>query len=150
MISPELLRRYSFFAGFSPKDLKDLAMAGHEQAVKAGDTPFKEGDQAEHFYFLADGEMETLIDADGENISLSTLPAGEPLGWSALIEPRVYTATVRATRACRVIAFGRAEINRLMEAPAFAALMLRKLAEIVSRRLRDAQIQLVSLSARKG
>ena len=97
MISPELLRRYSFFGGFALKELKELAVAGREQSLAEGELLFSEGDRADHLFFLADGEMETLIRAEEEgDISLSTLPPGEPVGWSALIEPHLYTAS--ATR----------------------------------------------------
>ena len=149
MISPELLRRHSFFAGFSPTELKELAIAGREHSFKAGDVLFSEGDHAEHFYFLAEGEVELLLDADGEKIPLGSLPAGEPVGWSSLIEPRLYTATVRALRACRVLTFGHVELDRMLHEDHFAALMMRKLAEVVSRRLKDTQIQLLSLTAKK-
>ena len=33
MISPELLRRHTFFGGFSAAELKELAMTGREQAL---------------------------------------------------------------------------------------------------------------------
>jgi len=151
MISPELLRRYSFFGGFTLKELKELALSGREQSVAEGETLFGEGDRADHLFFLADGEMETLIRAEEEgDISLSTLPPGEPVGWSALIEPHLYTASARATRPSRVIAFGRPELAKLMEDAHFASILLGTLAEVISRRLRDTQIQLLSLEARSG
>lgn len=148
MISPELLRRYTFFNGFTTQDLKELAMAAQEENHAAGDLLFSEGDHADALHFLCDGEVEVLIHAEGENIAISTLPAGEPVGWSALIEPYVFTATARATRPCRVIAFGRSELLKRMENPKFAAVLMRKIAELVSRRLRDTQVQLLSLTAK--
>ncbi len=148
MVSPELLRRHSFFGGFTLAEVKELALCGQERSVSEGQVLFAEGDRADFFYFLADGEMETLIRAEEEgDIALSTLPAGEPLGWSALIEPHVFTASARATRACRVIAFGRPELAKLMEDAHFASIMFAKLATLVSHRLRDAQVQLLSLKA---
>jgi len=151
MISPELLRRYTFFAGFSNEEMKDLAMAGHEVPLKAGEVLFTEGKQAHHFYFLADGEMETLLDTDaGEQIPLSTLPAGEPVGWSALIEPHLYTASARATRPSRVIAFARTDLTRRLDDPHFSSLLMHKLAVLIGRRLKDTQVQLLSLTATRA
>ncbi len=148
MVSPELLRRHSFFGGFTLAEVKELALCGQERSVSEGQVLFAEGERADFFYFLADGEMETLIRAEEEgDIALSTLPAGEPLGWSALIEPHVFTASARATRASRVIAFGRPELAKLMEDAHFASIMFAKLATLVSHRLRDAQVQLLSLKA---
>ena len=86
------------FGGFSAAELKELAMTGREQALAAGEMLFTEGARADQFYFLAEGEMETLLKTDEEDISLSSIPPGEPVGWSALIEPHIYTASARATR----------------------------------------------------
>jgi CRP-like cAMP-binding protein len=149
MISPELLRRYTFFGGFSASGLKELAMAGREQAVAEAETLFTEGGRADHFYFLAEGEMETLLKTDEEDISISTIPAGEPVGWSAIVEPHIYTATARATRKSQVIAFPRPALAALLEDDHFAATFMRKLADLVSRRLRDTQVQLLSLTAKQ-
>ncbi len=150
MISPELLRRYSFFAGFTDQELKRLAMAGREQAISAGQMLCVEGDRADEFYFLVDGEVEILIYADEnhfESAPLSSVPAGEFIGWSALIEPHIYTASVRAVRPTRVVAFGRAEFEPLETDGHLYGLMMQKVAQVVGRRLKDARIQLLSLTA---
>ena len=149
MISPELLRRYTFFGGFLPAHLKELAMIGREQAVAEAEVLFTEGGRADHFYFLAEGEMETLLKTDDEDISLSSIPPGEPVGWSALIEPHIYTASARATRPSKVVAFPRPTLAALLEDDHFAATFMKKLAELISRRLRDTQVQLLSLTARQ-
>jgi CRP-like cAMP-binding protein len=148
MISPELLRRHTFFGGFSPDALKELAMAGSEQALAAGERLFTEGARAGHFYFLAEGEMETLLKTDDEDICISTIPPGDPVGWSALIEPHIYTASARATRPSKVIAFPRPTLAALLEDDRLAAVLMKKLADLISRRLRDTQVQLLSLTAR--
>jgi len=149
MISPELLRRHPFFADLSAAELEALATMGAEQALAAGEMLFTEGGRADQFYFLADGEMETLLKTDDEDISLSSIPPGEPVGWSALIEPHVYTASARATRLSRVIAFPRAALAALLQDDHVAATLMKKLAELISRRLRDTQVQLLSLTARQ-
>ncbi len=150
MISPELLRRYSFFAGFSDAELKRVAMAGREQAVAEDEFLFAEGEHADRFYFLIDGEMEILIHADEkglESVPLSTVPAGELVGWSALIEPNIFSASVRATRRSRVLAFERTEFEHLTVDAHFYGLLMRKVAQVIARRLKDTRIQLLSLSA---
>jgi CRP-like cAMP-binding protein len=149
MISPELLRRHAFFADLSAAELEALAAMGAEQPLAAGETLFTEGGRADQFYFLAEGEMETLIETDEEDIPLSSIPPGEPVGWSALIEPHVFTASARATRPSKVVAFPRAALAALLQDDHAAATLMRKLAELISRRLRDTQVQLLSLTARQ-
>lgn len=150
MVSPELLRRYTFFNGFSGSELKEIAMAAQEQSVKEGEVLFADGDPAEKLHFLADGEMEVLIHAEGEDIAISTLPAGEPLGWSAFIEPYIYTASCRATRPSRIISVSRTDLARRMADPHFSGLLMKRIAEVLSRRLKDTQMQLLSLTAKQA
>ncbi len=147
MVSPELLRRFVFFAGFSDEELKQLAMAGREQVASAGETLFTEGQHAHNLYFLTEGEVEILNVGTGnkESVALSSLPAGELLGWSAVIEPYIYTATARATRSSRVIVFAGAELEKLMTDDHFSCLLMKKTAHVIGQRLRDTRIQLLSL-----
>ncbi len=76
---PSLLRRFVFFAGFSDEELKQLAMAGREQAASVGEILFTEGKHAHNLYFLTEGEVEILNVGTGnkESIAVSSLPAGE-------------------------------------------------------------------------
>ena len=147
MVSPELLRRFTFFGGFSDEELKQLAMAAREQVASANEILFTEGKHAHDLYFLAEGEVEILNLGSGSNegIALSSLPAGELLGWSAVIEPYIYTATARATRPSRVIVFAGAELEKLMSDDHFSCLLMKKIAQVIGQRLKDTRIQLLSL-----
>jgi CRP-like cAMP-binding protein len=147
MVSPELLRRFAFFAGFSDEELKQLAMAAREQTASASEVLFAEGKHAHHLYFLAEGEVEILNLGSGssESIAFSSLPAGELLGWSAVLEPYIYTATARTTRPSRVIVFDGAELEKLMSDDHFSSLLMRKIAQVLEQRLKDTRIQLLSL-----
>ena len=48
-----------------------------------------------------------------------------------------------------MIAFPRPTLAALLEDDHFAATLMKKLAELISRRLRDTQVQLLSLTARQ-
>jgi len=151
MVSPELLRRFTFFGGFSDEELKQLAMASREQAVSAGEVLFAEGKRADNLYFVAEGEVE-ILNRDGgseEGVALSSLPAGELLGWSAVLEPYIYTATARATRPGRVIVFARAELEKLIANDHFCSLLMKKIAQVIGQRLKDTRIQLLSLFSQR-
>jgi len=147
MVSPELLRRFVFFGGFSDEELKQLAMAGREQAASVGEVLFTEGKHAHNLYFLTEGVVELLNVGSGnqESVAISSLPAGELLGWSAVIEPYIYTATARAARPSRVIVFAGADLEKLMSDDRFASLLLKKVAQVIEQRLKDTRIQLLSL-----
>jgi CRP-like cAMP-binding protein len=149
VISSDLLRRHAFFGGFSHAEIEELARSARQHVLAAGELLFTEGARADQFYFLASGEMSTLLKTDEEDISLSSIPPGEPIGWSALIEPHVYTATARANRPSTVIAFPRPALAASLEDDHFAATLMKKLAELIGRRLRDTQVQLLGLTPRQ-
>ncbi|MEW5989321.1 MAG: cyclic nucleotide-binding domain-containing protein [Chloroflexota bacterium] len=150
MVSPELLRRYAFFADFSYQEIKALAVAGEEKMVDTGQLLFAEGAAAEHLYFLIDGEVEILLEVNegqARHVPLSTIPPGELIGWSALVEPRLFTASARATRPSRLIAFNAVGLEQdMVGQPHLCNLLLRKVVQVLSHRLKDTRIQLLSLA----
>lgn len=149
MISPELLRRFPFFADFSPEELKRLAILGEEQPLSTGQLLFTEGEHAHRLYFLLEGEVDIMLTLGEREVvptPLSTVPAGDVLGWSALIEPHLYTASAQATRPSRVVAFDGSALARDAAAtPHFYGTFMKKLAQTISTRLKDTRTQLLSL-----
>jgi hypothetical protein len=52
MISPEVLRRYPFFAGLSAKQLQEIAQISHMRTFEVGEQIFREGNTAAQMLFL--------------------------------------------------------------------------------------------------
>ena len=50
MISPEILRRYPYFAAAKDEGLRDLAMLCEEELIPAGTVMYREGDKADKLY----------------------------------------------------------------------------------------------------
>jgi len=44
MVTPELLRRYPFFAGLTHQQLTSLATVAHTMSFEAGETVFRDGE----------------------------------------------------------------------------------------------------------
>jgi CRP-like cAMP-binding protein len=159
MISPELLRRYSFFSGFSFDQLDELAMAADDAPVRASHWFFEEGQVINHFYFLVEGAVtltQNIPDrsvrqpANGHimgdmlttPISVGTLGEQEMFGWSALIPPNVSTAGAQAATDCQVIAFDTIKLRPALEANCgFGHLLTMKTAQIIRERLRMRRIE---------
>src|SRR5512137_116345 len=110
MISPELLRRYPFFAFLDEAQLRAVAMLSEEIEVEDGALVFDSGKPAEALWLLTEGSLDLYyVVADREDpelrkeFFLSEFSAGDVFGISALIEPYRYTASVRASAASRVV-----------------------------------------------
>jgi CRP/FNR family cyclic AMP-dependent transcriptional regulator len=155
MISPELLRRYPFFGFMSDHCLKTIAMHAEEEKFNNGDVILEEGQEAIALYFLMEGGVALLYDRSGSakdqgnnELHVGDINAGEPFGISALIEPYMYTATVKATHDSRVIRIEASAIKELcMVQPEFAFKLMKKIASAAIERLNATRIQLAAAYA---
>ncbi|NOZ70417.1 MAG: Crp/Fnr family transcriptional regulator [Chloroflexi bacterium] len=159
MISPEILRRYPFFAGFSHDHLVILANAGEERFVETGTYFFHEGDTVHELYLVLQGAVGIIFeppdravshkvadqlvgDLSTEEIVVSAIGPGEIFAWSGLVPPHTTSAAVKALAPTRVIAF---DCDALLEAfesdCKFGFLMMQKIATVVRGRLRDLRIE---------
>jgi len=122
MISPEILRRYPFFAGIEHKNLIKLANLAEETRVSAGHYFFHEGDTLEYFYLAAEGAVGVMMEMTAqhvehpvsgqftgtlqmEDVVISALGPGDVFGWSGLVSPHVASAGAKALTPCRVVVF---------------------------------------------
>ena len=159
MISPELLRRYPFFACLTHDQLGTLAKAGEELNIEAGHYFFHEGDSLKSLFFVLEGKIDITVGIPdrtvkqdvreglmgnfiAEDVTVSTVAPGQIFAWSAIIPPHVSTASAIATIPGRVIAFNSDKLNHaFQEDCAFGYLMLQKIAGVIRKRLRDMHIQ---------
>lgn len=152
MISPELLRRYPFFSALSEDQLRSLSMIGRQATYQPGEILQDQGTPAQVLYFLLDGGVELSYVVEDSyypekrrEIDVSDVAPGEPFCISALIEPRVMTAAVRASRPSQVVAFDRQELYRLFgEDPSLEIILMRRIAKAAMERLHAARTMLAA------
>lgn len=159
MVSPELLRRYPFFAGLSRDHIATLARLSDEINVDAEHSFFREDDDLDHFYLVLEGAIAIVMelpDRDVEHkvseqflreyqtkdVTISTVGSGDVFGWSGLVAPYRATAGAKAIMPCRVVAFQSRELLKIFDEDCeFGMLMNQKAAQIVRDRLRDLRIE---------
>lgn len=152
MVSPELLRRYPFFAGLSDEHLRAVAMLADEIDAPKGQDVFREGLPAEHLFLLVEGGLDIHFVVEDEidrrrrkDLFVTEINPGEPFGISALIEPHVYASTVRTTKPCRLVRVHAAGLRAVCETdPRFCAAVMRQAAKVAMSRLHDTRVQLVA------
>ncbi len=155
MISPELLRRYPFFGFLENGELRAVAMLAEDVVCPAGQPIFEIEGQAEALYLLVEGGIEhsyVVIDRDDpalrKEFFIGEINPGEIFGFSALIEPYVYSATCRASVVSRLIKIDGAGLRAVCEVdPKLAYGLMRQVAKAVMNRLTDTRIQLVAARA---
>ena len=104
MISPELLRRYPFFGFMTEEQFQKVAMISEEIEFEEGEVLFESGAAGDAFYLLIDGAVElSYVVFDQINPELckefqvGDINPGEVFGVAAVIAPRKFTATAKAT-----------------------------------------------------
>ena len=149
MVSPELLRRFPFFAGLTDEELKSIAMISEEQKYEANTFIFRERGKAEKLFVLLEGTVDIKVNTDEEGLqheTVSTLSHGDVFCWSAVVEPHLLTASAFAATPATVVAVDGAGLRALFELDCHLGYrILQKSAEIISSRLRDTRIQMLSL-----
>jgi predicted MFS family arabinose efflux permease len=113
------------FAEASRPVLEQLARAAVEVDVPAGETVIREGDEADAFYLLLDGEMSVRARGEsGVDRNLPSMAPGSFFGEIGLLERIPRTATVTAATASRTLRIdGEAFLSALTDAPASTALL---------------------------
>ncbi len=155
MISPELLRRYPFFAFLDEAQLRAVAMLSEEIEVEDGALVFESGKPAEALWLLVEGNLDLYyVVADREDpelkkeFFLSEFSAGDVFGISALIEPYIYTASAHATTAGRVVKMDGVGLRALSEVDAkLSAGLMKAVAKVAMDRLNDTRVQLAAARA---
>lgn len=152
MVSPELLPRFFLFADLDPSIYKELAAASKEIALKTGEWLFMEGDNADALYLVIEGKIDLKINLDRagqRRQNISTVAEGHMMGWSALVEPYMYTLSAIAIADCRLIALEASAVRDMMERhPEIGYTIMKRLAQAIGARLVNLRVQLATLAVR--
>jgi CRP-like cAMP-binding protein len=143
----ELLRGSPLLEGLADEHVERLARGAHVETFPAGEDLFRAGEPAHALYLLVTGRVRlTFAVAGDEPEPTHTLShPGEPLGWSAVVEPHRYRATATALVPTSVVALDRARIEAYAEAhPEFGVAFMRRILWLVGGRLRAARMGLVA------
>jgi CRP/FNR family cyclic AMP-dependent transcriptional regulator len=152
MISPELLRRYPFFASLNDDQLKALAMIAEEKTYPKDTLLIKENTSANKLVLLLEGDVDLIFSGGGEgavvNALVGSIAPGEVYGVSSLIEPYKFISSVRATIPVKVIELDGGGLRALMEVDSkLAFALMRNIAAAVLERLKYTQVELAAARA---
>ena len=152
MIPVELLLRFPFFSFMNEKQMKAIAMIAQEIQLQPGDVVFETNYPADAFYFLTQGSLPYYIAVTSEHIPdyyheyfVGYINPEEIFGISALVEPYLYTTTLRAEKPCRVIKINANALRALCEVDQQLSLGLMKaVARAAMDRLNMTRVQLAA------
>lgn len=147
MVTSEMLSQSSLFEGLTEEQLKAVAGISEEVTCQQGEVLFWEGDPAESLYILLEGEINIYVQLSSspERITMSVINQPyQVLGWSGLVAPHAYTASGLCETDSRLVAIdGEALMGVLKGDPAMGFVVMGRIAEVMSGRLRNTRFALL-------
>jgi CRP-like cAMP-binding protein len=97
----------TLFAGLPPARLESAMRAAAIVPVQQGELVIRQGDEADRFYVIGEGEVEVTQSAEGQTRVLRRMGPGEVFGEIGLLSGVPRTATVTAVGDGRLLALER-------------------------------------------
>lgn len=110
------LRGLALFAGLSDAQLAELVAAGHTVAIEPGGRLFSEGDPADHWWVLVDGQIDLVRQLGREETLVARMDQSGQWagGFRAWDEHGVYLATGRGARAGAAFSIPASSLRELL------------------------------------
>lgn len=150
MISANRLKAFEFFKGFSDEQLKKVAALAGEETHDPGTQLYKNGDPARSLFLIEEGKVILIMDSylgphkPPMQVTVDVITKGESMGWSAVVDPYIYTLGALCIDQTKMIALDAPELRKLMEGdPTLGYLIMKATAKVISNRLNHTRIILV-------
>lgn len=143
-ISTAVLRSVPLFSSVPEEQLRLLTTVVTRRSTTRGSIIMAAGDPTDSLYIILSGRLKVMMsDADGKEVILSILGAGEFFGEMGLIDDNPRSASVVAIEPCELLAITRRDFKKCMtENAEMAMAVMRGLV----RRLREADRKIGSLA----
>lgn len=132
----ELLARIPLLHRLPEDERSQVVAAGHERRLARGELLFSEGDRAEAFYALLEGQVKLVrYSPRGKEMLLHLVNPGQSFAEAALFAQGTFPATAVAVEASRVWAWPRARFEALIRSSPSLAMAMLASVSVWTRRL---------------
>ncbi|MBI5696255.1 MAG: cyclic nucleotide-binding domain-containing protein [Nitrospirae bacterium] len=147
MVPVETLKSLDVFSGLTEFEMMEVARVCDTQDYPSGTMVFRENDDADRLYVLLAGRVAIQFEVGRhQDAVVHTSEAGQAFGWSALVQPYRFTASARCMSDSKILTVDREGLRALLSEDCHIGfIIMEKLAEIISKRLRETRIQLISM-----
>ncbi len=150
MVAISVLKTFSFFKNFTNDQLIKLEPLAGTESYQAGSQLYSSGDPARCLYLVEEGKVALFMDnymGPGKppmQVTIDMITRGESMGWSAVVEPYIYTLGARCLEDTRFVAFESEKLRDLIEEDnALGYRVMQATAKVISTRLTHTRIILV-------
>ena len=144
MVSTAVLKAVPLFTSFPEDQLRMLTTVVTRRSLPRSTTVMASGDPTDSLYIVLSGRLKVMMsDAEGKEVILSILTAGEFFGEMGLIDDAPRSASVVSIEPCELLSIAKRDFKKcLAENFEMAQAVMRGLV----RRLRDADRKIGSLA----
>jgi len=147
----DTLKSSELFGGLEAHHLEKVGNLCRGGSYREGEMMFKEGDEATEFYVLTEGrvalemEVRPVPNRPAIPTAVEVVSKGESFGWSAVVEPYVYTLSARCMTNCTVLAIKGDVLRKVMADDAGLGFeLMKRLAQLIALRLTHTRLRLTS------
>lgn len=149
---PNLLRMLAatrFAEGLKHTELTCIGRASRMVEAGPGTVLFREGQFEDEVFVVFSGHVRLSMKVPGRGeVTLMTAGPGDLVGWSGLISDGIMTATATVLDPTRLVAMSGRCLKQLCDAdPQLGYVLMKRLAQVISRRLVSTRLQLLDLFA---
>lgn len=146
----DVLRQAVVFQKLTSEQIKKLAAVASVESHPAGTLLYKEGDPAGKFYIVEEGKV--VLDMKCEmgphtpprQVTVDVITKGESMGWSAVVEPNIYTLSCLCMEQTKLVAVDAAKLREFIaDDPSMGLEIMRAIAKLISTRLTHTRVLLI-------
>ncbi len=143
----KLLADSRFAEGLSNSHLQSLCRAARHIRVPSETKLFQEGSFEDEVFIVCSGHVRLSMNVPGQDdVTFLTAGPGDLVGWSGLISDGRMTATATTVEETVLIGISGRRVQQLCEIePELGYVLMRRVAQILSRRLLATRLQLLDL-----
>lgn len=146
MIAVDVLKEFNVFSGLDNSKLAAIAEFCHTRSLKDSTVCFSQGNRASELHLLRSGKIDILMRVHepwGMELKVHIANPGEVFGWSALVEPYMYTASAKGIGDIEEIYIKGADLVKLFKKdPAMGYTVMCNLSALISSRLTESREKL--------
>jgi len=147
----DALKSSEVFEGLETRFLEKVSRLCRGESYKKGDVIFKEGDEAAELYILTEGrvvlemDVRPVPDRPAIPTAVEVVEKGDCFGWSAVVEPYIFTLSARCMTNCRVLAIKGDILRKVMNDDlGLGYKLMERIARLIALRLLHTRLRLVS------
>lgn len=143
-----VLKKSELFSELTQAELRIVDKMIEPRHVTAGQVICKQGKVEDKIYLVEDGAVAIVLEVGPmSHRQVQAACTSESFGWSAMVEPYVSTASVKAIEKTKLLAFSAEDLRRLAEErPEIGCKVYRAVAKVIAKRLRQAYVQLLGVT----